>query len=212
MLSIKAEESAEEQVIDAAAGSSEDNLMEISPEATPTAPVAVLPIPRALPRPVGSLLLSGDIMEQSGDEGNSGDEAEHAPSSGRKLPTEEMDCDEDSSEADALKETEKPSLAPSSADSTMSSQQLSLLKLRKEHATEMIRQRPSITQRSELLQVFAPVDTPLPVVNKTSNHRSAAFKYRKGEHVLVDSSARNHILWDAHVLEAWWQYVCGCWT
>ena len=55
--------------------------------------------------------------------------------------------------------------------------------------------RPALTQRNALLDIYSPEP------EFSGGKKNSAFKYRKGDHVLVDASTRNHILWDARILE-----------
>jgi hypothetical protein len=168
-------------------------------------PLPPQPLSERHPRPSGSLLLSGDIMEQSGDEAGSDDEgrppsttAVGAGASGDAGSA--MDCDEDDNDAQTVA-TKNANGAASAPDAVLSPREAALVQVRNEAADNVLRNRPALSQRSPLLDIYAPVEGSLVRVDRSSNTRSAPFKFRRGDHVLVDASPRNHILWDAHVQE-----------
>jgi len=55
--------------------------------------------------------------------------------------------------------------------------------------------RPAIVNRNRWLNGYAPI------VERVPSKVKPSFKYRKNDHVLVDASPFNHILWDARVSE-----------
>ena len=82
-----------------------------------------------------------------------------------------------------------------SAEVPLTARELVLRDQRRATALEALNNRPALTNRNPLLHLYSPEP------DFTGSKKSSAFKFRKGEHVLVDASTRNHILWDARVLE-----------
>lgn len=166
----------------------------------------------------GGNLVSGDIMYQSGDEGESDDEAgADSGGCGKSSTTEAVDEEEEEEEVAVGTRSPLKRQCNSGADSSRSGMEVTttsctgkfspaellLAQQRKEAALATVAQRPAVSQRSQLLDIYAPTTdaSDNSAVSSSLAGKAASFKYRKGEHVLVDASTHNHILWDARVLE-----------
>jgi len=190
--------------------------MQVEEPNTVAVPVPVISQPIKLNR-----MMSVDLMEQSADEGGESsdeDDLQEKGSSSNGALAIEAQADgevQEEDEADDLEEElnshrrNARRVAGSSGsgeaatgasnndepvDVPLTAKELVLRDQRRATALDALNNRPALTHRSALLDLYSPEP-------EFTGKKASVFKFRKGEHVLVDASTRNHILWDARVLE-----------
>eukprot|EP01032_Pedospumella_encystans_P006636 gene6636-7959_t len=143
--------------------------------------------------------MSVDLMEQSGDEGESDDEEFKEESKSESEAVEE-ECEADDAEdmelaevtslrrnavrgaAGAAHGASTSTTEAESAEVPLTARELVLRDQRRATALEALNNRPALTNRNPLLHLYSPE------TDFTGSKKSSAFKFRKGEHVLVDAS------------------------